>query len=373
MWQRRAFLKAAGAGLLASLAPQRAKALAEAETVYASAIQLGTGSYGAVLLNERGGVISTMALPDRGHDVTWSPVTGQGVVFARQPGSFAVVFDPRGHAAPLTLAAPEGRHFFGHGAFSPDGKLLYATENDFDAAKGVIGIYDATADYRRIGEFDTHGIGPHEMLLMPDGETFVIANGGIETHPDYGRAELNIDTMDPSLVFIDRTSGGLIGQLRLEQALHQLSIRHLAIDARARVWFGCQYRGPAADRPQLVGYATRDGEIRLVELPEGTLTSMRNYIGSMAMAADGLVVSVSSPEGGTILAIDALTGNVVRSLALDNGCGIAPLGSGFLAASGNGHLRGLAGPALNVTLDFGFDNHLRRRARPMLSPAAAER
>ncbi|UXN75241.1 DUF1513 domain-containing protein [Devosia sp. A8/3-2] len=109
------------------------------------------------------------------------------------------------------------------------------------------------------------------MLLMPDGVTFVIANGGIETHPDYGRAELNLDTMDPSVAFVDRRDGHLVGQLRLESGLHQLSIRHMAIDARSRVWFGCQYRGAPSDSPQLVGYATADGEIRLIELPLDTL------------------------------------------------------------------------------------------------------
>lgn len=362
MWQRRAFLKAAGAGLVASLVPARAMALAEADMVYASAIQLKSGAYGAVLLNERGGVISKLALPDRGHDVTWSPTTGQGVVFARQPGTFAVVFDPKVQRPPLTLTAPEGRHFFGHGVFSPDGKLLYATENDFDAARGVIGIYDSTSGYRRIGEFETHGIGPHEMLLMPDGETFVVANGGIETHPDYGRAELNLDTMEPSLVFVERRSGTLIGKLQLAAGLHQLSIRHLAIDARSRVWFGCQYRGQAEDAPQLVGYATRDGDIRLIELPDDALGRLRNYVGSVAMASGGDVVAVSSPEGGTILAIDTTTASVVQSLALENGCGIAPGGPGFIASSGNGRLAALGGTGLDLTLDFGFDNHLRRLA-----------
>ena len=37
-------------------------------------------------------------------------------------------------------------------------------------ARGVIGVYDATDGFRRIGEFDTYGIGPHEMLLTPDGD-----------------------------------------------------------------------------------------------------------------------------------------------------------------------------------------------------------
>ena len=140
---------------------------------------------------------------------------------------------------------------------------------------------------------------------MPDGETFAIANGGIETHPDYGRTELNLDTMEPSLCFVDRRDGTLVGQLKLAGDLHQLSIRHMAVDARDRVWFGCQFRGEAERHPQLVGYATMDGEIRLIDLPDDALRNLRNYVGSVARSASGGLIAVSSPEGDTILAIDA--------------------------------------------------------------------
>src|SRR5438045_1655259 len=126
MWQRRAFLKAAGAGFAASLLPQRAAALASAELVFATATQESPGKFGARVLTETGKLITNVDLPVRGHDVTYSPVAGRAVVFARRPGTFAVVFDPAGHEAPLTLASVEGRHFFGHGTFSADGKLLYA-------------------------------------------------------------------------------------------------------------------------------------------------------------------------------------------------------------------------------------------------------
>ena len=361
MWQRRAFLKAAGAGFAASLLPRRAEALERAELVFASSIQKKAGGYAAALVSEAGTMISSVDLPDRGHDLTFSPTTGQAVVFARQPGTFAVVFDPTGGVAPQTIASIEGRHFFGHGAFSPDGKLLYATENDFENARGVIGIYEVAGGFRRIGEFDTFGTGPHEMLLMPDGETFVIANGGIETHPDYGRAELNIETMDPSVAFVDRKTGDLIGQLRLEAGLHKLSIRHMAFDAQGRVWFGCQFRGDADDRPQLVGYATRDGEITLIELPVGALGDLRNYVGSLAASTDGTIIGVSSPEGNTILAIDPATGAVIEALSMRNGCGIAGDGAGLLASSGDGQLGGFAGSTTPlVGFDVLFDNHLRR-------------
>lgn len=82
------------------------------------------------------------------------------MVFARQPGTFAVVFDHSGRDAPQTIASIAGRHFFGHGVFSPDGALLYATENDFDNAAGVVGVYDARAKFSRVGEFPTYGMTP---------------------------------------------------------------------------------------------------------------------------------------------------------------------------------------------------------------------
>lgn len=361
MWQRRAFLKSAGAGFLMSLAPRQLLALEASELVFASSIQTSAGKYGAVLMGERGDVISTIDLPDRGHDITISREAGRGVVFARQPGTFALVFDPSGSEAPQTLTSVEGRHFFGHGVFSPDGRLLYATESDFEAAQGVIGIYDATDNYRRIGEFPTFGTGPHEMLLMPDGETFVVANGGIETHPDYGRAELNLDTMDPSVVFIGRRDGTLIGQLRLDTGLHQLSIRHMAVDAQNRVWFGCQYKGAPSDSPQLIGYATMDGEIRLVELPSDTLRDLRNYVGSVAASADGNTIAVSSPEGDLLIAIDAEQKRPVLVETLRNGCGLAADQTGFVATSGRGEMIGLAGAERpRQQFDFLFDNHMLR-------------
>lgn len=359
MWQRRAFLQAAGAGFAATLLPRQLLAMEQAELVFASAVKTSAGGYGAALLTERGDVISTLELPDRGHDITFSARAGRAVVFARQPGTFAVVFDPAGKAAPLTLTSPEGRHFYGHGVFSPDGKLLYATESDFDAMRGVIGVYNATGGYRRIAEFPTYGIGPHELLLMPNGKTLVIANGGIQTHPDFGRAELNIDTMDPSVCFVDTASGTLIGQLRLASGLHQLSIRHMAIDARQRVWFGCQYRGPATDQPQLVGYATADGKIELIELPPDTLANLRNYIGSVAVSADGETVGVASPEGDLVVAID--TGSAKPSLVqtLKNGCGIAAQGRGFVVSSGDGEWTGMGGSGVvDRRLELSFDNHI---------------
>ncbi|MET3791952.1 DUF1513 domain-containing protein [Aquamicrobium terrae] len=356
---RRHFLRAAGAGFAAALAPAAWARTLAADAVFATAFVRRDGSYGAAVLSEAGKVLHTVDLPDRGHDVTFDPVSGRSVVFARQPGTFAMVFDHKGREEPLAIASVPGRHFFGHGVFTQDGALLYATENDFDNGEGMVGVYDARSGFRRVGEFPTYGVGPHELLLLGDGRTLAIANGGIETHPDYGRAELNIATMQPSYVLVDRISGDLIEKHELPADLHKLSIRHMDTDADGNVWFGCQYRGPVTDRPPLVGKATRDKGIALIDMPQEVLNSLRNYVGSVAANPLSGTVAVTSPQGNSLAVIDAATAKVLSAQDLTEVCGVAPDGKGFLATTGSGVIVGTHGKSLDDP-DHVWDNHMLR-------------
>ncbi|RVD58339.1 DUF1513 domain-containing protein [Mesorhizobium sp. M2D.F.Ca.ET.185.01.1.1] len=356
---RRDFLRAAGASFAAAMAPRAWADTLAADAVFATAFVKRDGSFGAAVLSEAGKILHSIDLPDRGHDVTFDPVSKRSVVFARQPGTFAVVFDHAGRDKPLTIASITGRHFFGHGVFSPDGALLYATENDFDNAAGVVGVYDVKAKFSRIGEFPTYGMGPHELLLLGDGRTLAIANGGIETHPDYGRAELNIATMKPSYTLVDRVTGDLIEKHELPPALHQLSIRHMDRDQAGTVWFGCQYRGPANDRPALVGRAARGKELELLEMPQDVLSGFRNYIGSVAANAATGTVAVTSPEGNSLAVIDTAGGRVVATRSLVEVCGLAPDGAGFMATTGAGEIVGRAGDTRSEP-DYVWDNHMLR-------------
>ena len=102
-------------------------------------------------------------------------------------------------ATPIWFATKSDRHFFGHGVFSADGRLLYSTENDYDGARGMIGVRDVTGGYKQIGEFPAHGMEPHDIALLSDGRTMVIANGGILTHPG-SEGELNLSDMQSSLI-----------------------------------------------------------------------------------------------------------------------------------------------------------------------------
>lgn len=356
---RRDFLKAAGVTFLSSLAPGAFADALAADAVFAAAYQRRDGAYGVAVLSEAGKILHTVALPDRGHDITFDPVSGRAVVFARQPGTFFVAFDHAGRTPPVTVESVPGRHFFGHGVFSPDGTLLYTTENDFDNAAGMVGIYDVRAGFARIGEFPTYGVGPHELLLLGDGRTIAVANGGIETHPDFGRAKLNLPTMKPSFVLVDRVSGDLIEKHELPPELHQLSIRHMDTDQNGAVWFGCQHEGPATERPALVGRAVRGRELELIEMEPKVLAGFRNYIGSVAANREAGTVAVTSPQGNSYAVIDAASGKVAAVERLTEVCGVAPDGPGFMVTTGTGTIVGPDGGTTRAE-DQAWDNHMLR-------------
>jgi hypothetical protein len=334
---------------------------------YLAARRRATG-FEAAVIDASGRDLHTIALTDRGHSFALDPDTRRVVAFGRQPGFFATAFHLDGGEDPISLDVAPGRHFFGHGVFADAGRLLLATENDYEAGRGVLGVYDAGPGgrYRRLSELPTGGVGPHEVVALPGTGLVVVANGGILTHPDYGKMSLNLPSMQPSLTYLDVATGDIVETVSLPPELHQLSIRHMVVDAGGRVWFGCQYMGPPEDMPPLVGYHQRGRAIQMLEGSAEVLRSFRNYIGSMAVDATGGVVATSSPVGGLVAYWDAGSGRLLGTTALPDGCGVAPGDEAdFLLTSGTGELV-RAGPALAATRllsasgELAWDNHLRR-------------
>lgn len=350
---RRLFLGAASAGLagLGGILSDRTAFAAETELFAAAWMEHGTAGFS--ILDGDGNELTSVPLPDRGHDVASDRAGRWAVAFARRPGNFAVAVDRSGRAEPVAFTTPEDRHFFGHGVFSPDGRLLWATENDFDNVAGMIGVYDVAAGFRCIGEFPSYGIDPHELILMPDGRTLCIANGGIETHPDFGRAKLNLAAMEPSIVFVDTTNGELLEKHAPPPELSRLSTRHMDIDGRGNVWVGCQYEGPGSDRPPLILRVTRGEGYREIMLPEADQAGLANYIGSVAANRAEGVIAVTSPHGNCALLIDAATGNLSRRVEETDVCGVAARGGSFLLSSGEGRFG-------EARFGRSWDNHIAR-------------
>ena len=366
---RRTTLRLLAGGLAGSLlpAPFRAEAAAPDAPLYLSARADTSGVYRVSGFTWDGSSFVELPMPGRGHSFAVRPGGCTAVHFARRPGRFASVVDLTHGTIARTVETPDGRHFYGHGVYSPDGRLLYATENDFEGERGVIGVYDAARGCTRVGELPSHGIGPHEIALLSDGETLVVANGGIATHPDLPRVKLNLPTMAPSLCHIDRQSGALRRELTLDPALHRLGIRHLAVSPDDTVVVAMQYEGPSRDRVPLVALQRGEGRLRFLDGPHSVLRAMKNYCGSVCFDPGGRTIAVSAPRGNLVTFWDVGTGRYLSSAKVSDGCGVAPGAKPreFLASSGLGGVvvidarSGAARPLAVGGLEAArWDNHL---------------
>lgn len=342
---------------------------AEAETAeFVSACRGADGSYRLVLITQTGKILREIPLTGRGHDIAIDRANRRAVAFARRPGFFAVSFDLAGRGEPYVFAPEPNRHFFGHGAFADGGRLLLTSEHNIDTGDGLVGVYDASdpsGRVRRIGEFLSHGVGPHEAILLGDGRTLAVANGGIATDPLTGREPIDIASMDPSLAFIDIKTGDVRSLHALPEPLKALSIRHIAATASGEVWFGGQWEGGAEETPELVGCASLDKPIRLIEPAEPHGLACKGYIGSVAMSGDGRFLAASAPRAGRIVYVDTQSGSIRAETTLADGCGLAALESDvFALSSGRGvvQVEEPGGkPLSSITVEgTEFDNHLRR-------------
>lgn len=306
--------------------------------MYLAARKNAAGACRASGFSPEGALCLDLPLPARGHAFALHPERPVAVCFARRPGTFAVAIDLLRGSPVAHFGSPPDRHFYGHGACSADGRLLYASENDFAKGRGVIGVYRADDGYRRVGELPAHGVGPHEVALLSERETLVVANGGIATHPDAPGVKLNLPAMAPALVYVERRGGRLLERVELPRRLHRLGIRHLCVAGDDRVAVAMQYEGPRGDVVPLVGIHRRGGPLVLFDAPEPVLRGMRHYCGSVAFDASGHVVAASAPRADAITLWDARRGRYLCSVPVADGSGVAPAGVAgqFLASSGRG-------------------------------------
>ena len=295
-------------------------------------------------------------LPARGHAAAAHPTKPEAVAFARRPGTFAIVLDCVSGRQRAVLRAPEGRHFYGHGVFCADGRLLFTTENDIETGRGRIGVWDAVQGYRRVADWDSGGIGPHDIKRLPLSGHLVVANGGIETHPDSGRTKLNIPTMRPNLAYLE--AGTVTETAELPPEMRKNSIRHLAVSDTGQVAFGMQWQG-VGTAPPLVGQHRRGEEITLVRASAAQRHPMQGYVGSIAYAQGGKTLVATSPRGGRVQIYDVASGDLWRSLPIEDVSGVAPTKAGVLLSAGTGALIELrSGQPTSRQEPLRWDNHL---------------
>ncbi len=324
------------------------------------AARLPSGDFVLVGLAADGSELFRLALPDRGHAAAVHPTRAQAVAFARRPGTFGLVVDLASGAEIARLETPAGVHFMGHGCVSADGTRLYTPENDYARERGILGVWDA-ADWRRIGEIPSGGLGPHDVIEMADG-VLAVANGGIFTDPAMERQKLNLASMRPNLAYLDPRAGTVLETAAPEA--RRASLRHIAMRADGTIAAAMQWEGEAVHAPAILALHRRGERLRLLEAPQAAQRRLKGYGGSVAFSGDGRLAAVTSPRGGVAHLFDADDGAFVAEIDQPDVCGAAPAGRGLLLSDGMGWLRWIGADGVETarreTPGLAWDNHLVR-------------
>ncbi|AUI86350.1 hypothetical protein BS333_08085 [Vibrio azureus] len=310
---------------------------------------LGRNKFAAVIADEYGQPLSMLPLPERGHGVATNQF-GHAVVFGRRPGTYFMAFDYKTQQVLKLQQARPDRHYYGHGVFSHDGSTLFATEGQNRTSQGVIGVYDAHQQYKKIDELTGFGIGPHEIIMQPNG-VLAVGVGGVHT---YGRTPLNLDTMNPSLTYLSQ-SGDVLEQVVMPDK--KLSIRHLAHDGGEAILCGQQYRGDPDDYPALIAIHRRGEHFTPLKAEPEQWARFNHYIASIA-ATDKWVLA-TSPPGNCYGIWSKETGQLVELNALSDASGVVTYGNEFRVSSGSGGVISHNPPSVKEhrSNDIIWDNH----------------
>jgi Uncharacterized protein conserved in bacteria len=227
------------------------------EPLLLSARDDGDGKHYAVGFRLDGTQVFSTQVAQRCHAIINHPELPIALFVARRPGTESYLVDLRDGRLLQTVTSQPNRHFYGHAVIHKGGEWLYATENDTtDPGRGVLGVYRFEGERLvHTGEIPTHGIGPHEVAWLPDGETLIVANGGIRTEAE-SRVEMNLDAMQPSLVLMQR-DGTLLSKETLAQQMN--SVRHLAVGDDGTIAACQQFMGDADETAELLAIK-RPGE-----------------------------------------------------------------------------------------------------------------
>ena len=322
----------------------------------------GDGKHYAVGYRLDGTQVFATEVAQRCHDIINHPDQPIALFVARRPGTESYLIDLRDGRLLQTVTSQPNRHFYGHAVIHKSGEWLYATENDTtDPGRGVLGVYRFEGErLSHRGEISTHGIGPHQVSWMPDGETLVVANGGIRTEAE-SRVEMNLDAMQPSLVLMQR-DGTLLSKEQLPQQMN--SVRHLAIASDGTIVAGQQFMGSGDDTAELLAIKRPGQAFQAFPVPEQQLQSMANYTASVAIHSELRLVALTAPRANRLFIWDLDTAQVRLDAPMPDCAGVGAVADGFVVTSGQGRCRlydcrkaDLIGQPMQLPSGL-WDNHL---------------
>ncbi|MBV1881491.1 MAG: DUF1513 domain-containing protein [Pseudomonadales bacterium] len=296
---------------------------AKKQTTLISAQGKTDDQYGISWIHPKTGKTKTVLTGFRGHGLSIHPLkTNTVVMYSRRPGTQGIEVNLATGQIQHRFKCQSNRHFLGHGCFNESGAQLFTTEADYHSGQGKIVVRDGRT-YEPISEMNSYGIGPHDIQLMPDGKTLVVANGGIQTHPNSGRKKLNLKTMASNLTYIDIESGNKIESVSVAES--KASIRHLSITEEGSVIVAMQFQREIANHNRTVplgGIHKPGAAFALFPAPDTVISRMKDYAGSVTYNNKTGIAGFTSPKGNIAVFWNVHTLEFVGHHSLQDVCGL---------------------------------------------------
>ncbi|NIO38884.1 MAG: DUF1513 domain-containing protein [Burkholderiales bacterium] len=236
--------------------------------------------------SQRVGLVPTTFLP---HGVALDPRNPARIIAFEKIGPGCCEIDLATGMPTRTIEPREDRWFYGHGAFSADGRTLFSTETVNSRESGVIGVRDAdTLEY--LGEFPTFGENPHDCHLIDEGKVLVVTNGG-------GRAGT---TLRPCVTYVDIASQRLLDKFELDD--ERFNTGHLALSQSGiLVVVSAPRKGMMLEKDLgAVSMRAADGPLRVMREPGDVAARMFGEALSVKIHEPSGIAAVTHPFGGMV-------------------------------------------------------------------------
>ncbi len=211
--------------------------------------------------------------------------------------------------------------FVGHGIFSPDGNLFYASSSIYQneeksIGKGWVNIYE-TRSGKKVGSFPSEGIEPHMSILMKNGREILISNAGYG--PEfYITGYKKPKRILPSLTIIDINSGKLINKKDLKN--EKISIPHMSSNSHAEIFLaGGKEVGNSLWKPA-VFKLNNDLNLNPLKIDD---PAIQEPMMSPLVDNEGKYACAASPFSDKIYFWNFKTGNLVKEIMADKPFGVS--------------------------------------------------
>lgn len=283
-----------------------------------------TPRHALVVLDWPGRKLSLIATNFLPHGIAIRPEKPTVVVAFEKIGPGCAEFDLRSGELRQFIRPAAGRWFYGHGAFSTDGKWLFSTETVNETGEGRIGVRDAQS-FKPLEDFPTYGQNPHDCHLVQEGRVLVITNGGDKAGGD-----------QPCVTWVDIATRKLLRRQDIQgerQNAGHLAITDggtLAVVSAPRAGLGEQALGGVSLRP------AENDVLQLITEPAAITGRMTGEALSVEIHEPSATVAATHPLGGMVTFWDAPTRSLKRALDMERPRGVTLSRSGeqFLIARG---------------------------------------